>query len=158
MSRALLAKTFGKTRAGSSRQVAVVTQGRFSIDTDARREVESVTLFLPLPPTTNNLYANSENGGRFKTEAYDQWLADAGWRVQQQRPGRIAGAYALDLEIPRPSSKRAMDLSNRIKATEDLLCKQRVIADDSLCERLTVTWGAPGSDVKVALSRWAVAA
>jgi Holliday junction resolvase RusA-like endonuclease len=138
--------------------IPVVTQGKFGLSNDARREVDCVTLFLPLPPSSNHLFANSEGGGRHKTEAYDQWLSDAGWCIQQQRPGRIAGAYSLELEIPRPSSKRAMDLSNRIKATEDLLVKMRVISDDSLAERIVTTWGTPGSDVKVTLTRWQAAA
>ena len=158
MSRALLAKTFGKTRAGNSRQVAVVTQGRFSIDSDARREAERIEIFIPTPPSSNSLYANSENGGRFKTKQYTEWLDEAGWRLQEQRPGRIAGRYAIEIAIPRPTGDRKVDLGNREKAVSDLLVRQRVLADDSLSERIVLVWGAPGSEAKITLTRWREAA
>jgi Holliday junction resolvase RusA-like endonuclease len=158
MSRALLAKTFGKTRAGSSRQVAVVTQGRFSVDNDARREAERIEIFIPTPPSSNSLYANSENGGRFKTKEYTDWLDEAGWRLQEQRPGRIAGRYVIEIEIPRAADNRRRDLGNREKAVSDLLVRQRVIADDNLAERIVSVWGPVGSEAKVTLTRWAVAA
>lgn len=133
--------------------VGVVTQGRFGLDNEARREENRIELTLPIPPTTNNLYANSESGGRFKTKAYSDWIEAAGWRVQQQRPGRIAGHYEIEIEVPRPSHNGRYDLSNRAKALEDLLVKMRVVQDDSLSERIGMSWGPPGSDVRVILSK-----
>jgi crossover junction endodeoxyribonuclease RusA len=128
-------------------------RGHFGIDSDARREADLVELTLPMPPSANALYANATNGGRFKTKAYDDWLSEAGWEVQRQRPARIAGKYALELVIPRPSHKGRVDLDNRAKPISDLLKKQRIIKDDSDCERLSMSWGPVGSGVRVILTK-----
>lgn len=145
--------TFGKSRGGSRKAIAVVTTGRFSIDSDARREAVRIELSLPMPPSVNGLYANAESGGRFKTEEYEAWLSEAGWRIQAQRPGRIVGPYEIEIRIARPHTKRRMDLENRMKAVSDLLVKQRVIADDSLAQRITMEWGPQGSECAVVLTR-----
>lgn len=136
--------------------VAVVTQGKFGLSNDARREVECVTIFLPMPPSANALYANAEGGGRFKTKEYTDWLDEAGWRLQEQRPGRIAGRYVIEIEIPRAADNRRRDLGNREKAVSDLLVKQRVIQDDSLAERIVSTWG-DGTEAKITLTKWSAA-
>lgn len=143
----------GKSKAGSRKAIPVVKSGQFSIDRDARRVADRIELSLPMPPSANGLFANAASGGRFKTEEYEAWLSEAGWRLQEQRPARISGAYEIQIAIPRPNTNRRVDLDNRAKPLNDLLTKHRVITDDSLCERLTMTWGPVGSDVSVVLTR-----
>jgi Holliday junction resolvase RusA-like endonuclease len=91
---------------------------------------------LPLPPSTNNLFANGKHGGRFKTDAYKQWLNDAGWELKTQRPQRVAGW--VDITILLPEAMRG-DADNRIKPVLDLLVKQDLIDDDCKVYDLRVT-------------------
>jgi Holliday junction resolvase RusA-like endonuclease len=114
---------------------------------------ERVTLTLPVPPSVNNLFANRASGGRFKSREYADWLVEAGWRIQAQKPARIIGAYEMDLTIARPSHRRKVDISNRIKAIEDVLVSHCVIEDDSLCERLVMEWAPAGEGVLVTISK-----
>lgn len=145
--------TFGKSRQGSRRSVAVVKTGRFGLDADARREADRIELRLPSPPSANHLYANAASGGRFKTEEYEAWLDEAGWRLQEQRPGRIAGPYEIEVQVARPHGKRRADLDNKIKGVSDLLVKHRVLVDDSLAEKITLSWLPAGSGALVILTR-----
>lgn len=86
------------------------------------------TLDLPTPPSANNLYPGRAR--RFKSPAYKAWLVDAGLALNLQRPDRVAGPYALVLRLP--AAMRG-DVSNRIKAVEDLLVKHGVTPDDRHC-------------------------
>ena len=106
-----------------------------------------------MPPSANALFANKKSGGRFRTKAYNDWIAEAGWRIQMQKPGRIAGRYEIEIAIARPKRRGRFDASNRIKATEDLLVKYGLIEDDSLCERLLLTWASEGEGVLVTLTK-----
>jgi crossover junction endodeoxyribonuclease RusA len=134
-------------------------RGAFGIDSEARREAARVELFLPMPPSANALYANGgDDGGRIKTKAYDDWLSEAGWRVQEQHPARIAGRYCIEIQIPRPHNQSRLDLGNREKAISDLLVRQRIVADDHLAERITQSWGPVGSPVRVVMTKWEASA
>lgn len=101
-----------------------------------------------LPPSTNGLFANLPGKGRVKTERYRTWLNAAGWQIKAQRPGRIAGEVSLAIAMKRPRANA--DLSNRIKALEDLLVEHQVIDDDQHVVSLTVRWREePGCMVTV---------
>lgn len=88
----------------------------------------TVTLSLPMPPSVNSLYANAPGRGRVKTRNYTKWREAAGWLLVAQRPGRIKGRYSLDIAVP---ARTRGDISNLIKATEDLLVLHGVTDDDS---------------------------
>ena len=106
-----------------------------------------------MPPSANALFANKASGGRSKTEAYTQWIADAGWSLQSQRPGRIAGKYDIEIRIPRPDSKARFDLGNREKALADLLVSHHVISDDSHAESILLKWAAQGPNATVIVTK-----
>lgn len=118
-----------------------------------RPEAARIEIALPMPPSTNGLFANRASGGRFKTEAYEAWISEAGWRLQEQRPGRISGPYEIEIRVARTPGS---DLDNRVKGISDLLVKHRVIADDLLAEKLTVSWLPPGSGAVVIVTKAAV--
>jgi crossover junction endodeoxyribonuclease RusA len=143
----------GRAPRSSRKPVAVVTTGRFSADHEARREVDCVTLSLPMPTSANGLFANSSRGGRFKTQEYEDWIRESGWRIQAQHPGRIAGPYQIEIVVSRPPDRRRRDLANFEKGIGDLLVRHRIIADDSLCERLTMFWSPEGEGVLVTLTK-----
>lgn len=110
----------------------------------ARRTVEAVTILLPVPPSVNRIYRHTRERGPVKSDAYKAWIADAGWRLQQQRPGRVPGAYVLLLAVPRTSR---MDIDNVAKAVSDLLQRHGVIENDREAVRVLMEWHAEHDEV-----------
>jgi Holliday junction resolvase RusA-like endonuclease len=113
------------------------------------------TLDLPLPPSVNNMFANNPLGGRFRTTAYRRWASDARWSViaQTPMPRLVAPPYRVEIELPRGMRG---DISNRVKAIEDLLVAAGVLEDDRHVVVLLVRRGerAPGTcGVHVATER-----
>ena len=84
---------------------------------------------LPLPPSTNHLYANVRGIGRVKTVRYKQWIKAAdGYLLAQKRDlTPIAGPVELTVFI---NPKTRGDTSNRIKAAEDYLVSRELTDDD----------------------------
>ncbi len=80
---------------------------------------------LPLPPSANKLFKNIAHG-RAKTRAYVEWrhAAEAQLRALQLTP--VRGPYELAILVPRGAG----DISNRIKAVEDILVKVGLTDDD----------------------------
>src|ERR1700754_205360 len=90
---------------------------------------DEVVICLPLPPTTNNLFAGTGKR-RYRTSEYNEWIKEAGYRLNVQPPPQTRGRVSLTIEVGEPKTGRAMDLANREKATVDLLVKHLVIEDD----------------------------
>lgn len=118
--------------------------------------VARVEIKLPNPPSANALFANRKRDpfakptarklpGRVKTAKYRQWIEDAGWMLAMQRPGSIVGRYTLDITPGRGMA----DIDNLVKGISDLLVSHRVIEDDSLAERVTLSWGPDGAETVV---------
>lgn len=99
-----------------------------------------------LPPSSNNLFLSAGNR-RVKTPRYRGWLDVAGWEIATQRPAKIAGPYAMTLWFER--AKRRSDISNRVKAVEDVLVTHGVIEDDSLCQKLSAEWSNQIKGVRI---------
>lgn len=110
--------------------------------------VDRVEIKLPNPPSANALFSTGV-GRRFKSRAYEIWIEEAGWRLLRQHPGSIKGKYEIEVTIGRGETRRKSDLDNRMKALSDLLVSHRVIEDDSLAERVTLSWGPIGADTVV---------
>lgn len=98
---------------------------------------------LPYPPTTNHLFVNGAKG-RFKSKAYSDWRELAGYSIMEQGRQRMRGFVSLSIALVKPD-KRKRDLSNSIKAIEDLLVAMAVIEDDSLVQRISIQWVADGA-------------
>lgn len=106
---------------------------------------------LPLPPSTNALFveaASRRKGGgqqRVKTLAYKQWLHDAGWLLNA---AAAKAGVKLDTEEPafpvnwgiwiRADVDHNSDITNRIKATEDLFVARKLVCGDQWDDRCTV--------------------
>lgn len=93
------------------------------------RVPDEVVINLPLPPTTNNLFAGTGKR-RYRTSEYNAWIKEAGWRLNTQRPLQTRGAVSLLIEVEEPKTARHTDLANREKACTDLLVKHLVIQGD----------------------------
>lgn len=103
---------------------------------------ECIGIHLPmLPPSVNSLYRNVPGRGRVKTARYKDWLMEAGLIVMSQVKSneRIEGPYGLSMRVYRPD-KRRRDLSNLLKAIEDLLVTLGIVEDDSLCQKIECEW------------------
>lgn len=97
---------------------------------------------LPYPPTVNTLFDNRK-GGRVKSEGYQRWIRAAQGAILEQGRKRLHGPVSLAMALVRPD-KRRRDLSNTIKAVEDLLVSMAVIDDDSLVQRISIQWVGAG--------------
>lgn len=112
--------------------------------------MNAVTLTLPFPPSTNNLFVNVRGKGRVKSARYAQWCTEAGWEARRQRAGKVEGPYALYITACRPDARRR-DLGNLEKPVSDALKAAGIIEDDSLCQKLHMTWGSAGKTVFVSV-------
>lgn len=107
-------------------------------------------LNLPFPPSVNNLFVNGKFG-RFRSQKYDSWIMEAGNEILRQRPRKVAGPVILTFEFQEGRDNRKRDISNLIKAPEDLLVKHGIIeADDgSIVREIKLKWSAEVEGVRV---------
>jgi crossover junction endodeoxyribonuclease RusA len=88
----------------------------------------------------NSAYANGGNKrGRHKTPAYLAWEKFASTFVKESHRQGM-GEYSLSICLQRPD-KRQRDLGNYEKVVSDFLVMHGIVKDDSLCQRLIMTWG-----------------
>ena len=117
-----------------------------------------IVITLPFPPSTNNLFINGSKG-RFRSQKYADWIAEAGWELQRQRPPKIVGPVELVFCFQDGRDKRKRDVTNLIKAPEDLLVKHGVIeADDNTIVRaVSACWDDTVEGVEISIFRVTVA-
>jgi Holliday junction resolvase RusA-like endonuclease len=88
-----------------------------------------IVIDLPMPPTTNNLFAG--NGKRrYRTKEYIAWIECAGWKLASQRAPQIKGRVAILIELAEPAPNVRNDCANREKAVTDLLVTHGIIQGD----------------------------
>lgn len=97
---------------------------------------------LPYPPTANNLFTTAP-GKRVKSREYKSWRLEAMQMIMAQGRRAIEGHVSISILVVRPD-KRKRDVSNLIKAVEDVLVEMRVIRDDSLVARVSAQWAGSG--------------
>jgi Holliday junction resolvase RusA-like endonuclease len=112
-------------------------------------------VWLPMPPSTNNLYATARNGRRFTTSAYRTWKGEADSLVMMLGPRR---AFDCPVKVtvaltPGPRCRRS-DADNRLKAVQDCLVRMGILVDDDreFVHEITARWsnrGRPGALVTV---------
>ena len=96
-------------------------------------------IFLPLPPSTNNLYPGKFS--RHLSKQYVAWKQEAWLALRRQEHPRFDGFVDLTISVERTNHPK-QDISNRIKAAEDFLVEHGIIADDSHVRRVTAQWHA----------------
>ena len=105
-------------------------------------------LYLPLSPSVNSLYNNVNRHGtrgkwRVPTKRYQEWKAKAYNAIQTQLEddwNTIDTPCKLLITCER-RNKRS-DLSNHIKALEDILVATKVIEDDKLVSNINIHWAS----------------
>lgn len=110
------------------------------------------TITLPFPPSTNNLFINSSRG-RFRSQKYDQWIQEAGWELARQRPSKFVGPVVLFFHFEDGRDKRKRDVTNLIKAPEDLLVKHGIIEsdDNSIVRGVEAYWDDTVKGVQIVI-------
>jgi Holliday junction resolvase RusA-like endonuclease len=112
-----------------------------------------IVVTLPFPPSTNNLFINTSRG-RIRSSKYDQWATEAGWELMRQRPAKAIGPVSLTFEFQSGRDKRKRDITNLLKAPEDLLVKHGIIeADDNIIvQSISANWNAEVTGVRIAIT------
>jgi Holliday junction resolvase RusA-like endonuclease len=98
-----------------------------------------IDLLLPYPPSVNSTW-RAVNGRVILSKRYRDWILEAGQAVQAQLPKQEpVRAYRLWIDAT-PPDRRARDLDNLIKPTNDLLKRAGVIEDDHHCMAIIAMW------------------
>jgi len=84
-----------------------------------QQEEASAAAVLPLPPTANNAYANTNRGRQLSRDA-DAWKKEAGWLIKAANL-TATPPFALRLRLWVPDRRRR-DVDNYIKLAKDALC------------------------------------
>jgi len=109
---------------------------------------------LPMPPTDNNLFGHAGNR-RYRTQAYENWILEAGHHLNRQCRAKYESVSLL-IEVATPKTKKTYDLSKRRNAVEDLLVKHRIIPDDCYpyVMHITQTWAPDIDGIRVTVRPW----
>jgi Holliday junction resolvase RusA-like endonuclease len=147
-----MTKTQPNRAAASSSRDAGAPAGPGEATSCAEPGPAHFSLDLPIPPSANNLFPGQVK--RVKSTEYKAWLDAAGWEIKAQKPQPVTGPYSLRLMLPHAMQG---DVSNRLKATEDLLVKHALTADDRRAmfvsaERSTLI---PAGRCRVKVETWA---
>ena len=112
----------------------------------------TVTITLPFPVSTNNMFVNGSRG-RFRSQKYDEWIKEAGWELARQRPSKFVGPVVLLFHFQDGQDKRKRDVTNLIKAPEDLLVKHGIIEadDNSIVRGVEAYWNAAVEGVQITI-------
>lgn len=100
---------------------------------------------VPLPPSTNNLFATPRGKTfRVKSAQYKRWIDDAGKMLLQQgpRPDALTASLGVSIDATRPAGIRR-DLDNLCKPILDLLVKMGVVMDDDRFAEIILRWRNP---------------
>jgi Holliday junction resolvase RusA-like endonuclease len=102
-----------------------------------------VKFSMPIPPSTNALFRNVRGRGRVKTEAYYDFITLGITAIKLQRVPHITGRVVLVIGVER--ARATADISNRLKALEDVIVKAGVIEDDRLVTAIAICWTPPAN-------------
>ena len=112
-------------------------------------------LWLPMPPSVNNLFTQGMVKGRmrrFPTKKYRAWRKEAVLRIRVARLPRFTGPVAIKLTITPPDA-RPRDIDNYSKGVLDALVEAGVLKDDSQVQKLLAAWdhaGEVGAVIEIA--------
>lgn len=108
-----------------------------------------LSVFTYCPPSMNNLfYTDRRTGTRHKSGAYRTWIKQAiGYSTTMAHGGRrdeaIAAIYAapvaVEIVVRRPD-KRRRDVTNYVKALDDLLVRMGILKDDCQIGDSRIRW------------------
>jgi Holliday junction resolvase RusA-like endonuclease len=97
---------------------------------------------IPVPPSTNNLFATIA-GKRRSTTDYLRWQREADMLVMTQKVKQEKVAIPVQITVTIPQSRHRRDLDNYLKAACDCMVRTGIIPDDSdlIVKRVTAQVG-----------------
>jgi crossover junction endodeoxyribonuclease RusA len=112
-----------------------------------------IVLTLPFPVSVNAMFADGKTR-RHKSQRYADWLAEAGYALKSQRPGKMAGPVTLLYEVQEGKDNRRRDIGNLEKGVTDLLVTYGVIeADhDKIVREIRLIWNKDVVGVRVSVA------
>lgn len=113
--------------------------------------MNSLSISLPVPPSTNQCYANAPGGGRVSTKKYRAWQSTALPYCLLVKRGIVTPPYRLTISVP---GDMRGDIANREKPLSDLLVAARVLPDDRHAERVTVERGTHRDGMAICHIEW----
>lgn len=108
---------------------------------------------LPLCPSTNHLF--SGNGRRrYRSKEYSAWIEEAGYSLNVQKPKPVHGKVRILIEVEEPKTKHRQDVSNKIKASEDLLVSHGIIDGDDqrFVRSVTAEWSKTVEGMRITVT------
>ena len=98
--------------------------------------------FRTKPISVNAMYRSFARGRRIsaiKSQAYREFIEEAGAELESQSPGCVTGAYGIRISLCKGCR---LDVDNAAKAWLDLLAYHRVTENDRNCQKLEIWRGA----------------
>ena len=89
-----------------------------------------IVLELPFPVSVNAMFADGKTR-RHKSQRYCDWLLEAGYQLNRQKPPTIKGPYHIHYAFQEGQDRRQRDAFNLEKGCTDLLVKHGVVEGDS---------------------------
>jgi crossover junction endodeoxyribonuclease RusA len=107
---------------------------------------------LPFPVSVNAMFADGKTR-RHKSQRYADWILEAGYALNVQRPKPVSGPVKILYEFEEGRDNRRRDAFNLEKGVTDLLVSHGVIeADHDLILRDgRVTWNREVRGVRVTI-------
>lgn len=107
---------------------------------------------LPFPISVNAMFADGK-ARRHKSQRYADWLIEAGYRLNVQKPRPISGPYEIHYIFQEGQDKRERDAFNLEKGCTDLLVKHGIIQGDSnkYLRKGSVEWSSAVVGVQVTI-------
>lgn len=113
-----------------------------------------VVVDMPFPVSVNSLFGQAPGQQRYPSQAYKDWQAQTEWKLLQSKPGRVPGPVHLLFEFEE-KDKRQRDVTNYIKAPEDMLVRLNIIDGDhsAVVREITARWSKDVSGARVTIRR-----
>ena len=113
----------------------------------------TVIVLSVLPPSVNNLFPGNNNKRRYPSAEYVSWRTRAGWELVSQKPRPVVGPVELYFQFGKTDGRRS-DVSNLVKAPEDLLVTHGIIDGDDqrFVRRVIAEWSEDLSGVIITIT------
>lgn len=115
-----------------------------------------IVLTLPFPISVNAMFADGKTR-RHKSQRYADWVLEAGYALNRQRPIPVKGPFKIHYEFQEGRDNRRRDAFNLEKGVTDLLVSHGIIeADNDLFLRFgSVAWSREVEGVRITIEQFA---
>ncbi len=112
-----------------------------------------IVLHLPFPISVNAMFADGKTR-RHKSQRYADWVLEAGYALNLQRPPQIKGQYHITYAFQEGQDRRERDAFNLEKGCTDLLVKHGVVEGDSnkYLRKGSVEWDSSIVGVRITIT------